>query len=93
MDDFVARDFDKCDGLGVAGLEAHGGTCRDVEVIAISAGSVEFKGRVSLDEVVMRADLITARQLRQKEMNCVEYLYWSVTLAGDLEFDPLPTFA
>ena len=57
MNDFVARDFNESDSLGVAGFEADRGACCDIQSETICSGSVEFELWICLDEMIMRTDL------------------------------------
>jgi hypothetical protein len=57
LDDLFAANLNKRDGLGVAGLETDGCSCRNVETVTVGLNTIEFKLRVGFNEMIMRANL------------------------------------
>lgn len=53
LNNFMARDFNQVDNLGVAWLEPDGGACRDVEPFSVCEDPVEPQLRVCFDKGVM----------------------------------------
>lgn len=57
MDNLFASNSDEHHGLGFARLEAHSGTCGNVELLKEGLGAVKQELWVDFDEVVVRSDL------------------------------------